>query len=334
MATDSSFCQQRRLIQMFNVPLARFTPANPYTSTQFTKMQLDMRRKVEVLKYSSNRSSTQTNNLTKRERFALLVRGGIPSPSQEILQSNTNACVGDELIPTSTTSSDVPGPPMFLFEDPTVPLYNYSDFNTRSYPDFVPTDLERWQFVMNPDTLVYDNETNIIYYLIINERINKPLYTYNIVTPVGLTVTGSIPPGYVKPSGFDGNVSLKINSASLIIYYNNSLVKTVVPVSLSNFAIIINIPTSNTGSLPLSFRFTQFLGNLAFNNVQLYTVPSYVYTFSLSVDIAIVQNNTGVFNNIALIANMSKSTINSVSGCSIVSLGQSSVNAGSSIFGQ
>ena len=331
--TDSSFCQQRKLMQMFNVPLTRFTPSNPYATGNITKMQLDMRRKAEILKYSANKSSSQTNNLTKKQQFALLIKGGIASPSQAVMLSDSVTCDSDEMILTPTTSSDVPGPVMYLYNDKTVPLYNYSDFNTRTYPNFIPDNLNPWQFVTQSDILVYDNGTSNIYYLIINNSISKPLYTYNIVTPIGLTMAGSIPPGYVPPSGFNGNVSLQINSAVLLIYYNNNLVKTATPVTLSDFAIIVNIPTINTSSSSLPFSIKQFVGNLAFNNVKLYTTASYVYTFVLSVDISIVQSNTGVIDYVAVIANMSTSNVSSATGCSIVELGQNSINLGASISG-
>lgn len=333
--TDSSFCQQRKLMQMFNVPLTRFTPVNPYTTGNFTKMQLDMRRKAEVLKYSANKSSSQTNNLTKKQQFALLIKGGIASPSQAVMSSDSVTCDTDEMMLTPTTSCDVPGPVMYLYNDKTVPLYNYSDFNTRTYPDFIPNNLEQWQFVEKSDILVYDNGTSILYYLIINNSISKSLYTYNIVTPVGLTMAGLIPPGYVPPSGFNGNVSLQINSASLLVYYNNELVKTVVIdlVNLSGFAVVVNIPIVNTSSVPLPFSIKQFIGNLAFNNVQLYTTASYVYTFVLSVDTNISQSDTGVIDYIAVIANMSTSNVSSATGCSIVSLGRNSINMGTSISG-
>jgi hypothetical protein len=59
---------------LFNNPQSRYTPANPYNGT-FTKYQLDMRRKVEVLKYSNTNSSTKTNNLTKAQKLAQTLSG-------------------------------------------------------------------------------------------------------------------------------------------------------------------------------------------------------------------------------------------------------------------
>jgi hypothetical protein len=264
----------------------------------------------------------------------LLIKGGIASPSQAVMKSNAVTCEADNMILTPTTSCDVPGPVMYLYDDETVPLYNYSDFNTRTYPDYIPDNTDPWQFVVQPDTLVYDNGTSTLYYLIIHNSIQKPQYTYKIVTPVGLTMAGSIPSLYVPPSGFNGDISLQINSASLMVYYNDSLVKTVVPVTLSNFAITINIPTSNTGSSSLPFSFKQFIGNLEFNNIQLLTSATNVYKFVLTLDIGIVPGNTGVIKYAAVIANMTTSNTSSIDVCTILIPGQHSVNLGTSISGQ
>jgi hypothetical protein len=67
-------CDQRQKQMLFNNPQYRYTPQNPYNGT-FTKFQLDMRRKAEILKYSNTSSSTKTNNLTKAEKYAQLISG-------------------------------------------------------------------------------------------------------------------------------------------------------------------------------------------------------------------------------------------------------------------
>jgi hypothetical protein len=69
-----SLCQQRSKQLLFNKPQPRYDPLSPYNGT-YTKFQLDMRRKAEVLKYSNNASSTKTNNLTKAERWSQIARG-------------------------------------------------------------------------------------------------------------------------------------------------------------------------------------------------------------------------------------------------------------------
>lgn len=67
-------CDQRNKQMMFNMPLSRYTPISPYNGN-FTRLQLDMRRKVEILKYSNASSSTKTNNLTKAEKYKQLING-------------------------------------------------------------------------------------------------------------------------------------------------------------------------------------------------------------------------------------------------------------------
>jgi len=285
-------------------------------------MQLDMRRKAEVLKYSANKSSTQTNSLTKKQQFALLIKGGIASPSQAVMKSNSVTCAADELILTPTSSSDVPGPVMYLYNDETVPLYNYSEFNTRTYAEFVPTNQGNWQFIVQSDVLLNNNGTSNIYYLIINNKINQPLYTYNIVTPVAITVAGSIPRNYAHPSTWtSGNITIYVNTVKLEVRYNDAVVKEVEPVTLSDFAITIRTPITNDSSGSIPFSCTQFVGNLAFNNIPLYTAPTYVYTFVFTTNIRVVPPDTGIVNYVGLVVNVSN-TPNRIVGCELTDIGQ------------
>lgn len=321
-AIDLSFCKQRASMQMNREPLTRFVPINPYASGQFTKMQLDMRRKVEILKYSANKSSSQTNNLTKKETFAKLVRGG-GRRSTAVMESNKVTCPADDLVLSPTTSSDVPGPVIYLYEDKSVPLYNYSDFNARSYSDYVATNLNPWQFVVLSDILVVNNGTSNVYYLIINSAIDQPYYTYNITMPVGLSIAGIAPPN------FSGNISAQINSISLSVYYNDGLVNRY-DLSNSDLSGFSNMVTINSSGSP--FSATQFIGNLGFNNIKLYTVSTYVYTFVLTANVVFVSTTTSITNKqVALVANMSSAS-SVVSGCTIISTNDNPY-AGASISG-
>jgi len=69
-----SICQQRIKQLAFNKSLPRNELVSPYNG-KYTKDQLDMRRKAEILKHSNNASSSKTNNLSKSQRWAQLVRG-------------------------------------------------------------------------------------------------------------------------------------------------------------------------------------------------------------------------------------------------------------------
>lgn len=312
MAADSSFCQQRALAQLYNMPLTRFTPTNPYLSN--TKFQLDMRRKVEILKYSPNKSSTQTNNLTKKQKYASLVKGKFSPSSQTQVKNSQNVCGS---IPMLTTSSNVPGPAMYLYLDESVPLYNYSVFNIRTYPDYVPPNSVPWQFIVLDNVLIYDNGTNNINYLIISNSIDQPQYNYKITTPIALSVVGKVPSLFATPI----TAFIKIKTAALYVYYNNSLVKTLDPFSIENMDISVNI-LDNPGLSSVPFSTTNFIGNLLFENLLLYTASTYVYTFSLKVDLELIVTPinvdiTNMFTYIATIANVLPSTAFETTGCTV-----------------
>jgi hypothetical protein len=118
----------KRQLQLTTIPPARIELQNtPYTN--YTKYELDMRRKAEILKYNSNAQSNQTNNMTRSQKWSGIVNGNGPVKQSRInaLINNPNTqCPNDALIPTPTSSSDVPGPIIQLIDDESVPLYNYS----------------------------------------------------------------------------------------------------------------------------------------------------------------------------------------------------------------
>ena len=115
-----------------NIPLDRITPISPYPI--YTRFQLDMRRKVEILKHDNNATNTKTNNLTKKQQWSMLVNGNTKNGSQasiverELLIKKNGIpipCPQDEFLPTLSSASDVPGKVVVLQYDPSIPLYNY-----------------------------------------------------------------------------------------------------------------------------------------------------------------------------------------------------------------
>lgn len=294
---DTDFCQQRSIRQLNNVPLSRFdlNSINPYLTKQFTKKQLDMRRKVEILKYSANKSSSQTNNLTKREKFALLVRGGLGNATSLNVGKRGNAnCVEDSTAPTPTSSCNVPGPVIYLQADESVPLYNYSGFNIRTYPNYVPDNATPWQFVVNPDVLIDNDPTtsNPVYYLIINNVINYPQHSFNVVVPIEITFSGTVPVATTQPTYLVETVNIKILSATLNAYYNDNFSNSteIIDKSVSHLIdgptlseVAFNVLPNHVGT----FTSTQFFGTLEFNRLILYTAPTYVYRFKLDLTVGV-----------------------------------------------
>lgn len=116
----------KRQNQLTNVPLPR-VELQPSPYGQYTKYQLDMRRKAEILKYKSNKQNSKTNNLTKTQIYVNAVNGynNIGKSTVDKILNGETTCPNDDLIPTPTSSSDIPGPIIYLINDETVPLYNY-----------------------------------------------------------------------------------------------------------------------------------------------------------------------------------------------------------------
>jgi hypothetical protein len=346
---DADFCQQRSIKQRTNNPLSRFSldSINPYLTKQFTKQQLDMRRKVEILKYSANKSSAQTNNLTKREKFALLVRGGFGNTAGLNIGKRGNAnCTEDATAPTPTSSCNVPGPVIYLQADESVPLYNYSGFNIRTYPNYVPDNATPWQFVVNPDVPIDNDPTasNPAYYLIINNVINYPQHSFNVVAPIEITFSGTVPVTTTQPTYLYAPVNIKILSAKLNAYYNSNFSNSVeiVDNSVSNLIDGPTLPEVAFNVLPNyvgTFISTQFFGTLEFNGLTLYTAPTYVYGFKLDLTIGVSSGGDIYANNFRNYTNFRFDIVgnpaeyrNLVRGCN-VSIATGTFNKPSSISG-
>jgi len=320
--TDAEFCKQRSIAQQYNVPLARFTPISPYGT--YTKTQLDMRRKAEILKYSANKSSTQTNNLTKKQSYALLARGSLQTPSQASIQSGSVNCTADRTRPTPTSSSGVPGPIMYLYEDDSVPLYNYSGFNTRTYPEAVPTDNVMWKIVGLSDVALTNKTQGNLFYLIISNYVELPKYVFDISVPVGISISGTRNPGV-----FAANITASIQSMTTTIYYNNSIVTTIQNPEIGNDT-GLNIVFDVSNSSPGQFNVTQYLGTLSSSEIQLFTSPIYVYSFLASFSFGLYSDSMAYPNindlvqeyfgssglSVKIIANMSPNT-NSSTNCHV-----------------
>ena len=158
-----TLCNVRSLSMLNNIPPPRYTPLSPYP--QYTQFQLDLRRKVEILKYSPNIQSNQTNSATQKQLYASACNRNVTAQvAAKCLQIDTTIYP-----PLPSSSSGVPGPAVMLYCDPSVPLYNYQPSTNDSY------------------------STGTIY---------DSLYTVAADVPVGPIVVGPIvPTGPTGPTG-------------------------------------------------------------------------------------------------------------------------------------
>jgi hypothetical protein len=112
--------QQQTVIPQFRLELQ----SSPYPT--YTQYQLDMRRKVEILKYKSNQQNSKANTLTKSQNFSKAMTSTKTLSQATLDKINANMCDSLINVPTPSSSCDVPGPIITLFYDGNVPLYNYA----------------------------------------------------------------------------------------------------------------------------------------------------------------------------------------------------------------
>ena len=160
-------CNQRKKFQNLIIPSSRFEMLNPYIGSQYTNTDFDMRRKAEILKYSNNASNSKTNNFTNNQRFSYIVQSINKSRNYAKSGNIKNIYIGDltqyldfYVIPsaidytcnTSTivrnpsSNSDVPGN-IELYEDKSVPLYKYKNFNNYA----IVADINNYNILINSD---------------------------------------------------------------------------------------------------------------------------------------------------------------------------------------
>ena len=269
---------QRQKMQLLNIPPTRFTPISPYPA--HTRFQLDMRRKAEILKYSAAKTNTKTNNFTKSEKWAQLVSGNFQrrTYSQQDITNTTNNlldCSSNETILTPTSASGVPGPIMYLYNDPTVPLYNY--VVNRSYSILDDNNTQSWNINPYNDISCENGDQTLVSLLGIRKYIQNDYTTFNLTTSVGIYVVGS-----VDREGNSRSVTLSISNIGCAIYYNDTVAATPTVTTSGLNTLTIDLSSSSTGT----FNASLFVGNITTDDFTLYTKPNMAYdikfTFTLS----------------------------------------------------
>lgn len=292
--------KQKRQVALYNIPPIRLNLVSPYPT--HTQAQLDMRRKVEILKYKNQ--NTQTNGLTKSQKWAKLVSGSASSISQAATSTPDLTCASDLLIPTLTSACDVPGPPMYLTYDPTVPLYNYI-LSNRTYAIVNNEDTSIWKIytvnellIAETASLAYSLDILDTYIMnlgviIITQYIASPVTTYLISTPIAIWCSGLLTgtdldlttlqfdnprPAHVDP------IVITITGIALNILYNDTAVgdPIIIPATFANpynltpFVIDLNKTQEQT------FYAIQYVGMLALPEFTLNTQSGNIYNLSLT----------------------------------------------------
>jgi hypothetical protein len=272
---SSNICailEQRRQLALLRKPQNRYEgPTNPYTSGTITQYQLDMRRKVEILKYKKN--VVKTNRMTARGRYATVLN-----------QLANDICPGDLSLPTLSSSSDVPGPIINLQYDATVPLYNIAS-SADNYANLNQNEDTNKIFTLYAENnVLVQNGTTVTVAKITIDTPNESNATFNISIPIGIYISADVSGNNVYDSIY------RISSLTFGVYYNGSLVPST---STQSFTSV------NTRVLTTSNRATisgvKYVGNLQISNLTLPTQVGYVYEFRMSAATDVVINVSGNF---------------------------------------
>jgi hypothetical protein len=283
-----NLCIQKTRMQMYRKAPVRFELVSPYTNTNYSKQEYDMRRKAEILKYSN--ASSKTNSLTKKQKFALTMNSNPRQMKKAQLFSN-NQCSTDGLILVPTSSSNVPGPVINLYEDNNVPLIYYK--TERVYSILEDKSGLTWEVLPKTDVECPDDINKQIFTLILYSNIIYKTYSFNISFPIVLSCFG-----YVNINNNDALVGqlmklrLRIYNIKLNTNYNSNVIQTITTTEPGlYFDFYVNGKTN-----PGSFKITKYIGNVIFNNLNLYTEPNFIYDFSITFDSIMSSTNNGGFS--------------------------------------
>ena len=255
--------QNRRNGLIFNIPPPRYTPTNPYNDG-FTKDQLDMRRKAEILKYNKSANG----RITKTQSWTQVVSGITQRRAYSVAYlANIGADTDCERIVTYTTGAGIPGPAIPLYLDPAVPLYNY---NTQSAGLGINNKEEDEMWRTKYDTGLLSNNPSI-HILNIRPPIDTTMYNFTVRTSVGIYLDGS-----ANANQFTANLTIESSSIKVLYGYETVIFNTLQPVVImeSGAPVSIDVSGSLTGG---TYAGAIYLGNIVIRNLLLPTAAGNTY---------------------------------------------------------
>ena len=348
-------CRQRSRRQLFlTTPPRLELKMDVYEQYATQPWRLDMRRKIEILKYSANSSNSKTNEYTRAERWAQLVNGKLQGRNyskqvlQDVLFKKDYSCVDENTKPTPTSACDVPGPIVNLYYEPDVPLYNYS-VNQESKAVSNPTIVQApWVTYVQTDVsngnkaLTSPNLTT----LYITQSISQNITSFSLNIPLQLSVQGRLviaEENRLKKH----NIYITVNPVYVYVYYNDSLVSTndltyFEPTVFSRPTVhysSLNIPTFQPTNLTADFQGDVYVGNVQVTGMELNTQPGFIYDIRLiaSLNVTVITEDGIVVNEagsplvLGAVWNTSLKT-QTVSNCLVTGSGTVDPNNGFQLF--
>tara|TARA_B110000483_G_C18147899_1_gene524227 strand:+ start:615 stop:1568 length:954 start_codon:yes stop_codon:yes gene_type:complete len=302
--------QSMRSVLLKNtVPPPRLEIVSPYTNTTpseepqpgplYTKKQLDMRRKYEILQYKN--TSTVNGRITKNAAYSRLMSGNknrytitVETNNKQVIYS-ANSCPDDEIMAVPTTSSDVPGTKEIIYYDPKVPLYNFG-YNENNY-SFLPKtfDINNTTEVIFTENIALDSESfttimNIIYLQDYSHTIDQ----ITIIIAMELRADGTKQDpsldSYIKLNDFVSKKTTPVTNGDSI----DEGITITTNLDEHNF-LIYEDSTDETFSCSYAFNITLTLKNVNITELHVYNIESKPYLSSTNIqngDIKLLANTS------------------------------------------
>ena len=321
--------KQRKKQMVFSVPPIRLEKASPYPS--YTKLQLDMRRKAEVLQYKGNSQASKGNNPTKKQQFRQVISGYNQFRSYATLYNTEATVVYDEstdissvtytttaskvgdvsncgIVYSSSKNSGVPGPAVQLHLDPDVPLYNYKS-RTEAVGVQNSDVTDKIRFATGDNIYIDDDVSGNLFTLSIQSGIDQNVYNFEFEIPFSYYISGTATTD-LSADFYNGNtlensfqdLSFNMDTIPFNLYtmYSNQLIDngnsspTIEVISdISNGFVfdLSNVDFGDPTDLSYQFQGIVYGGIIKVSNVTLATPNGAVYDFKLEPNVATLTND-------------------------------------------
>jgi len=267
--TLADLCIQHNQYIMYRPHLPRYELKSPYEVGQYTQQDLNMRRKAEILLY--NNQSSKGNTLTKNQKWSLINK-------RATTPFNNRVCKNGNIL-TPSSACDVPGPPIELYLDPNVPLYNYNT-NDKYYNTSSIEKRKEWDFSAKRD-IEYKSKQESECFIIVYNSSKIGTTTYQFITPLALTIQGNKLDFPKLTFTQVDTINIKIINPKCFVYYSDRRVlrAQTESITLPNFDFTIQLYQGG------DFSASKYIGALETKGVPLRTEQQFVYTISFSFEI-------------------------------------------------
>jgi hypothetical protein len=242
--------------------------------------------------------STQTNSLTKSQKYAQLVNGSYQQ--RTYTQSYLNKILADisngiplsscPIVYTPSTSSNIPGPAIQLVENDNIPLYNLRNDATFGIINQQTTG-NIWNYTkLNDIPLIDNNFVTITSLYIINTNFNTDVFSLSI--PISASISAKTINDISYNYYSDLSFSITHAYANILYSYSNITLKEQLlytlntnPLPTSPIDISINMTND------ISFNTNIYLGQLEIENLYLYTQAGYIYDIQIQLNFSLKTQN-------------------------------------------